>query len=99
MKTDSRLRHGVSAALSVTCLVLAGYSAAQITAPSGAQSQDKRSSSEGASGPVQEGYAPQSKDAKSSAPPPHQGDQGDKQKNEGATGFDKGLYGTGGGRQ
>jgi hypothetical protein len=99
MKTDSRLRTGsrrfMLAAVGVTWLALAGYSAAQITAPTGSQPQDKRTGDANASGPVQEGGAPQSKDSKSSARP----HQNDKQKSGGATGFDNGLYGTGAGRQ
>ncbi|MEA3117116.1 MAG: hypothetical protein QOI13_386 [Paraburkholderia sp.] len=96
----SLLRHCALTALGATLLALASHSAAQITAPSGAQPQDGRTSATGdspntAASGVHEGYAPQSKDAKGNGRGGSTAGKGAKP--AGATGFDNGLYGTGAG--
>lgn len=95
----SGLRHCAVTMLGATLFAVASHSTAQISAPNGTQSQDSRTSATGdspntAASGVQEGYAPQSKDAKGNGRGPAAGKDA---KPEGATGFNNGLYGTGAG--
>jgi hypothetical protein len=97
--SHNRLRHCAVTMLGATLLVVASHSPAQITASSGAQPQDNRTSATGdspdmAASAVHEGNAPQSKDAKGNG---RASAVGKGAKPEGATGFDNGLYGTGAG--
>jgi hypothetical protein len=94
-----RLRHCAVTMIGATWLIVASHSPAQITAPSGTQPQDSRTSATGdapntAASAVHEGNAPQSTDAKGNG----RGSAASKgAKPDGATGFNNGLYGTGAG--